>query len=634
MLERPQQRVLQRDGAPLSLTPRLFSALLFFVDHAGELLDKDSLMQELWPGLVVEENNLSQVVSALRRALGDDGQSSRFIQTVPRRGYRFVASVTPLADVEGRTASPSSNVTETPPIAPAHPPARAPVRRSWLRSALGAGALAALASGGWWAWRAANPRRTPSAYATLAVLPFKPLHAEGRDELLEVGMADSLATRLSTVPGLVVRSVGSVMRFAGPQQDLARAARELDVAWIVDGSLQLRGDQLRVTARLLRTTDGTAAWSDSFDEQFNGVFDVQDRISERVQQALLPVLQAGAIDARMPVGEVGGTRSVEAYRLYLAASAQMLHQRGDGLRKGIALFQQAPDVDPGYALAWTGLADAHGRLSLIGDMEPRAAFAFIDVSLQRALALAPDLAAARASLGYKRYTFDFDWAGAEREFRHAVTMNSNVSRAHLGLGQMLLTQDRINEGYVHLRLARELDPLQPVVNALEASFLLVGGRLQEGRARLARTFELAPRLPLAFVVKGQHELAQRQTEQGIASLRQSVALAGGAPVYDALLGFYLAQAGQTDEARAILGRLQERARVAYVAPTVLATLHAGLGEVEAALTRLEEAYAQRDSRLVFLKDAPYWTSLRKEARFTALTKTLRLDQYGPGIWNP
>ena len=188
--------------------------------------------------------------------------------------------------------------------------------------------LASLAVGlvglvGWASWRTQGNNSRDARHRCgrdLAVLPFKPLAAESRDELLEVGMADSLIARLSTVPGLVVRSVGSVQRYAGGEQDPVRAAQDLEVAWIVDGSLQRRGDQLRVTARLLRASDGTAAWSGSFDEKFTSVFDVQDAISTRVLQALSDKLQAGAsVGAGTPGAELGGTRDTEAYHLYLAA---------------------------------------------------------------------------------------------------------------------------------------------------------------------------------------------------------------------------------------------------------------------------------------------------------------------------
>ncbi|MBI3367826.1 MAG: winged helix-turn-helix domain-containing protein [Burkholderiales bacterium] len=290
------------DGQTLNLTPRLFAALQLFVENAGELLDKNSLMLALWPGLVVDDNSLSQVVSGLRRALADDSVGSRYIQTVPRRGFRFVAPVTVLQD----------QAQAVPAVEPA--PAGAavgpvPARRRWLHLAAAAGAASGLGGIAWWVSRSRAP--VGAAPHSLAVLPFKPLMAEGRDELLEAGMADSLIARLSTVPGLVVRSIGSVRRYTGADQDPLRAARELDVAWIVDGSLQRRGDQLRVSARLLRVADGGAVWSGSFDEKFTDVFEVQDMISARVARVLTPSLEVLANARQAPTG-LGGTRNTGA----------------------------------------------------------------------------------------------------------------------------------------------------------------------------------------------------------------------------------------------------------------------------------------------------------------------------------
>ena len=214
---------------------------------------------------------------------------------------------------------------------------------------------------------------TAPRLSTLAVLPFKPLVSDARDELLEVGMADSLIARLSTVPGLVVRSIGSVRRYAGADQDPLRAARDLDVAWIVDGSLQRRGDQLRVTARLLRAADGSAAWSGSFDEKFTGVFEVQDVISARVAQVLAPSLEVFA-GAPSPQTGLGGTRNTDAYQLYLAAARHAQDMRADGLRKSIDLYKQALELDPGYALAWVGLAETYRRTLFGADAVPSEVF--------------------------------------------------------------------------------------------------------------------------------------------------------------------------------------------------------------------------------------------------------------------
>ena len=652
VLERLQQRVTHRDGTPLNLTPRYFSALLLFAERAGDLLDKDTLMLALWPGLVVEENNLSQVISGLRRALGDDTQGSRYIQTVPRRGFRFVAAVTVLPDADALPRNDAPPPAEPPVPPPSELPSEPiipgppgtpddPSKRHALRLTLAAGAAAVVAGTGWWVWHRRDAAGTATQGPTLAVLPFKPLLAEGRDELIEVGMADSLIARLSTVPGLVVRSVGSVLRYAGPAQDPLRAARELDVVWIVDGSLQRRGDQLRATARLLRAADGSAAWSGSFDEKFTDVFNIQDQISNRVMQALAPTLQAAAgpeagtgADVSTPITDVGGTRSIDAYQLYLAASQHAQGLRADGLRKSLELLNQALTVDPAYALAWVKLAEVHRRRLFSADAVPSEAFEPIKVALQRAIALAPNLAQAHTEIGFSLYWYDFDWPGAEREFRRALAANPNVAMAHFGLGMLLATQDRIDVGLAHLRQARELDPMSLVFNTIEAGYLLSAGRRAEARARLVRVFDIAPNFWLAHANQGMLLLAEQQHEAGITALRRAVALADGSTQPIVMLGIHLARLGQRDETRALLNQILALSKTRYVPPTSTAALHAALGEVAPALALLAQAVTVHDTRLILFKDDQRWANLRKEPGFLTLMKKLKLDRYGPGLSPP
>ena len=662
VLERAQHRVKHRDGRPLNLTPRAFSALLLFIEKPGELLSKDALMLALWPGLVVEENNLSQVVSTLRRALGDDTQGSRYIQTVPRQGFRFVAEVTVLPDQEAapavQEAAPAAPsgvkparlpldasaveagavLMTSPPLQPTPPP----TRRRWLHTALATGAAVSLAGGaGWWLSRRSDggvgAGRAAPRPATLAVLPFKPLSDEGRDELLEFGMADALIGRLSTVPGLVVRSVGSVLRFGGNDQDPLRAARDLDVQWIVDGSLQRRGDQLRVSARLLWAADGSAAWGGSFDEKFSGVFELQDLISNRVLAALLPKLRTRALvpgGAGAPLTALGGTLNTDAYQLYLAAFSHAQSLRPDGLDKSRTLFQQAIALDPNYALAYVGLAEAYRRRLYATDAVPAEVFEPADAAIRRALALAPGLAEAHAGNGFKHYWYDFNWAEAEKEFRRAESINPNVVFAQLGLAMLMLTQDRPDAGFVHLRLARELDPLSPLLNSLEASYLLDAGRLDEARMRLVRAFDVAPNFWVAHLVQALAHMAGSRPDEGIAALRQAVLLAPASSQPLSMLGMHLARLGQRDEARRILNQLVERAKSHYVAPTSRAAVQAALGEAGPALDLLDQALAVRDQRLIFLKDDPRWVGLRQEPRFKALMVKLKLDRFGPGLSPP
>ncbi len=637
VLERSQQRVLRGDGTELSLTPRVFSALLLFVEHPGELLDKDTLMAALWPGLVVEDNNLSQVVSSLRRALAGATGAEPLIQTVPRRGFRFVAPVTVLDDPGAPMPAMSTAAAEetVAPMATAPPPDAVDTntaRRRWLTIAA-AGVAGSAVVGAAWLARRPGAVQGGAKRVTLAVLPFKPLVMDGRDELLEVGMADSLIARLSTIGGVVVRSVGSVRRYAGPDQDPVQAARDLDVAWIVDGSLQRRGEQLHVTARLLSVADGSAAWSGSFDERVTGIFDVQDAISERIARVLAPSLAAGrGAVVRVAFDGIGGTRNGDAYQLYLAARLHAQGIRADGLGKSAALYNQAIDVDPGYALAYAGLVETYRRMLFGADVVPADAFAPATVAARRALELAPTLAEAHAGLGWIRFWYEFDWAEAERTFRHAIALNPNVVEAHFGLGLLLLSLDRPVEGLQHLTTARELDPLSLILNALESAYLFEAGRADEATTRLTRAFQIDPDFWVAHLVRAVRLAKERRDPEALASFRRAEALSNGSTQPLANLGLQLARMGALDEARQIRDRLLALQTRRYVPPTSLAAVHVGLGENAQALDALDRAFELRDTRLVYLKDDVRWTGLRGEPRFGQLLRRLRL--YGMAAGEP
>ena len=305
--------------------------------------------------------------------------------------------------------------------------------------------------------------------------------------------------------------------------------------------------------------------------------------------------------------------------------------RADGLQKSIALYKQALEIDPGYALAWAGLAETHRRRLFGADAAPSEVFEPAGVAVQRALALAPNLAEARAQQGFRLYWFDFDWAGAEREFRRVLAINPNVAVAHFGLASLLLNQDRPDEGFAQMRIARELDPLSPPLNTLEAAYLLAAGRQEEARARLNRALDIAPRFWLAHSTQGLLHFVDQQPDRAIAEMREAVVLADGNSRPSALLAIYLARLGQTEEARMILMRLLTRAKSRYVPPSSLAAVYAALGEVEPALDALDLAFLTRDTRLTFLKDDPRLAGLRNEPRFVALIHKLKLDRFEPGL---
>lgn len=629
----PVERRLWRSGHQVTLTSRQFEALLLFVTRAGELLDKDTLLAELWPGLVVEENNLNQVISTLRRALGEESHESRYIQTVPRRGYRFVARVkNGVREGAEPEAAPTVSSDHAGTEASATPPSPPATRREFLgiglSAWLAAGVIGAGAGGaGWWATHQMRAGVSTNGPPTLAVLPFKPLVNEGRDQLLEVGMADSLIARLSTVPGLVVRSVGSVRRYSGPDQDPLSAARELNVVWIVDGSLQRWGDQVRVTARLLRTTDGVAVWSGSFDERFTGMFDVQDAISERVARVLAPRL---ADQDRLRLMGAGGTRNPDAYQLYLAARMHAQTLRAESLRKSVTLYNKAIELDPNYALAYAGTAETYRRMIFGADAAPMDAFEPARVAARQATRIDPLLAEGHAGLGWVSFWYDWDWPGAEVHFRRAIHFNPNAVEAHFGLGLLLLTLDRGDEGLRHLQTARELDPASLILNTLEAAFLFARGQRESAHARLARVLDIQPEFWIAHLTRARFDYVENKPAQAIEELRRADQLADGSTQAAGLLGFVLAQQGRRDEAQVVLARLLTAEKSRYVPPTSIAMIYSGLGAVEPALDAMERAFKVRDTRLIYLKDDPRWAGLRNEPRFAVLLKRMKLDSYGPG----
>ena len=655
----PLRRQLRRgddasDAGLVEVTPRVFDALLYFIERPGQLLDRETLFQALWPGLVVEDNNLSQALSALRRALGDE-HHDRYVLTVPRRGFRFVCAVRQVAlDDEGRplieatsatqpaageagasaatlAAPPTSPIDSPPaqaPASPASPPAPEPAsapphrRRQVAVLAVVGAALVLLAAVVFMPWlRDRSDGRPVPPVATLAVLPFKPLLAEHRDEILELGMADSLIVRVSTTPGLVVRSIGSVRRFAGAEQDALAAARQLDVQWILDGTVQRWGDRVRLTARLLRAADGVASWSGSFDERFGDVFAVQEQIAEKVARLLIPHLGAGI------AANASGTRDADAYQLYLTARYHAQTIRPSGLALSVELYQRAIDRDPGYALAYAAMADSLRRLTVAADASPGPTLVRARAAAMRALELDPRSADGHAALGWVLWWHDWDWSAAEQSFRRAIALNPNVAEAHLGLGHLLLSQRRGgDEGLQAIRRARELDPLSRIANTLEAGYLVAAGRRDEGRSRLQKALQIDPDFWPAYLLLANLYQVEGEIGKAIDAARRAEQLSEGSVQAIARVGALLAAGGRRDEAQATLQRLLDATRERYVPPTMIAEVVCALGERERTLDWLDKAMAAHDIHLAFLKITPCLGALQGVPRFDAIVRKLSFPE--------
>lgn len=593
------RRLSRRDGAPVALTPRVFDTLLYLIEHRGAVLGKDEMIAAVWPGRVVEENNLSQSISSLRRALGEGRDGAHYILTIPGRGFRFVAE------------------------------AHVPMERDSARVAGGVVVPLPRRSPDGAAPRVALVAKTPSPSASavpprakvLAVLPFRSLLTEQRDEALVMGMAEMLIARLSNSQDLAVRPLSLARRYDTLERDPLAAGRELGADIVLDGGLQRDGGRLRVTARLLRVRDGVALWSDRFDVEFTGVFDVQDAIAGRVADAL--ALQPGNDEKQMLTRR--DTGNVDAYQCYLTGRHHIAKLTPPEIRKGIAMFEQAIALDPGYARAYAGAADAYRRLPIACDWRPTEAFPQAQTAALKALALDATVAEAHFALGFVRFWYDWRWVEAEREFRRAIDLDPDSAEPYLGLGHLLSNLGRQSAALAEIRRARELDPLSLIANTLEASFLSLAQRDEDALACLTKTFDIDPDFWVAHLHLGGIYFKMGRIVDAIAALQRARILSDNAPQTVAALGYVFARGSDCKRARACLQELHDLAAHRYVPPANFAVVYCGLAETDQALKWLERAYSERDVRLTFLKIDRRWDALRGNPRFADLAKRMELE---------
>lgn len=607
------------NGAVIPLTAKAFDTLNALVENRDRIMSKDDLLATVWPGRIVEENNLSQAISALRRALGTDASEHRYIVTIPGRGYRFVAGVEEGdgdPDVDGIS------------VAPLDPPVgRFSVDMHDSRRALGLGALLFMvALFAITAWRVrepdtGSPGSVPVSQTTLAVLPFRSLTAGPRDELLELGLAETLVTRLARSQALRVRSLASVQRLAAGQPgalDALTAGRELGASYVVEGSTQRIGEQVRVNMRLLSVEAGdNILMSQTFDAPLDRVFTLQDDMGNAVTTAL--ALQPVVVSAR--ASSLCEGDDAEAFRALLRAQYD-LHRRDSGMT---ASFQDVIRRDPACSRAYAGLATAY--LSMAHkDSPPDEVFPLARGAAQQALRIDPD--SADANMAYGRYLqlYEWDWRGSEEALRRAIALNPSLAEAHFALAHLLVTTGRFDEGLEQARQARELDPLSPLINALEAGFLSAANRPEAAAARVARALELEPDFWIGLHVRAGLALDRGDAVAAVQDLQRSAVRSNRNSQILAFLAIAYVAAGQPMQAEAILDELLARSRTEYIPATSLATVYNALGQTNEALDALERGFAAHDIRIGFLKVDARWNNLRGEPRFEALMRKLGLPE--------
>jgi serine/threonine-protein kinase len=614
-----KRRLFKADGDPLPLTPKALDILIYLVRNAERVVPKDELMSAIWPDTVVEENNLTQNVSTLRRALGEKHGEHRFIATVPGRGYKFVAEVHQIAERADSAATTQSAVADSRPEA-GQGAERAPHRALWggRGQLLGGAALASgLALGLLWlvflGWPGAADRSSDSPIGSVAVLPFRPLTAEHRNEMMELGMADSLIAKLSESERLVVRPLSAVRRFVALDQDPLAAGHVLAVEAVLDGSIQVSEDRLRVSARLLRVSDGRQLWAEQFDEKRTDVFGVQDAITEKV---------AAALSVRLSGRPHPDTTHIEAYEQYMLGRLYSLKLVRSEVDKGILHFERAIEIDPNYALGYVGIAEAQFPLVMSNDVDPLAVFPQARRAALRAVELNPNLADAQLALGMIAFWYDWDWPEAERRFVRALDLNPNNSRARSMYAHLLSNTGRHDRALAEARQARELEPASVFGRSVEGLLLQQAGLTEAAVEHLRRTVDLEPMFWLSHHFLSASLIENRRYEEAVYEADVARKLSPLQTHSVAFRGVALAAHGRTVEARAVLDELLQASRERYVPPTNIGMLYAALGEQDSALEQLEKAFAEKDVRMVFIKVEPRWNSLRSDARFVELMKRM------------
>lgn len=615
---------LLRGGEIVALTPKAIEILKVLIQQRGQLVERDQLMNSVWGDVVVEEGNLTVTISMLRKTLGENG-SRKFIETVPRLGYKFVADVrevteeVPMLVVEKRTTG--RVVIDEEIKLGKRKSLEDGVSRSRLRVVAGVGIVAAVAIAvGTFAILRASKRGGSTAgtasMRSIAVLPLKSFANSVDDKSLRLGFADALITSLARINEVKVISINSVGQYLDSEKEPAEIGRDLGVDGVFEGTLQKANGKLRVTLRLIRTSDGKQVWSESFDETEDSIFHLQDAMASQTAQALSLTLKPGGKRY---------TQNQSAYEAYLRGRFFFDKRTSENYEKAIAEFERAISIDPNYALAYTGLADAYALQANNSDGETRdALYENSRNTTAKALHLDEGLAEAHTTLGWIKRTHDWDWAGSEHEFKRALELNPNYANAHQWYALLLTTLGRTDEALTEIEKARELEPLSVIVlrnyfairqyrreNSLLPALAEQIAALDESKATTFRIFALARTCDYAKVI----EIG----EESHTDLSQDLAL------YQAdNLAIAYTRLHQPAKAERLIRYLQGEANHHAEAAYHLAMVYAELSRSEAAIDLLLKCLDAHDDRLVWIKVEPRLDSLRKETRFQEIVRRMNL----------
>ena len=598
-----RRRLLLRGDEPVAIKPKALDTLLVLIDQRDRVVEKDELMNRLWPDTAVEEANLTQNVFVIRKALGEVPGEQKFIATAARRGYRFVADVREVCDDEPR-------MEDVVPVVP--------TRRPLMLVTLGALGLAISLT----ATFARNGEHTAVAgrIDSIAVLPFRSLSPDPDREYFADGITDAVISDLTAISSLRVLSRQSSMRYKASQKLLPDIAGELGVDAIVEGSVASQAGRVRLTVQLVDARSDRNLWTASYDRDAGDILSLQGELARAVADAVHVAVTAeehAGLAARRTVDP-------EAYDLYLRGRHLFELRSEEALHKSIAYYQQAIARDPTFAPAHAGIALTYAPMGHFGyrpgpELAPR-----IKAAAQKALAIDPTLVDAHVALTAYTVLYEWDWIGGERSWKQILQRSPNHPTARLWYGFLLERVGRLDEALAERKRAVQADPLSPGINVAVGNVLQSMGRHDEAIEAYRRTLDLDRTLANAHVGLGLSYLSKGLQREALAELEAAAGSTADGKLVSAPLGHVYGRIGRSADARRILQALEQRARDQYVSPLSLAYVHAGLGERDAAFAKLEQAFDQRSPNLVSIRIDRLLEPLREDPRFAQLVRRMHL----------
>lgn len=626
---------LRKGSIRIRLQEQPLQVLQALLEKPGELVTCEELQKRIWPAdtFVDFDHGLHAAVNRLRTALSDSAEHPRYVETVSRRGYRFVGKV---------EASDEPILVQRQPISVPTPKPSRQVWNSWTGMLGGFAAAIAIVVGliagnvyGLKDW--IFKTTTPNSFRSLAVLPLENLSGDAKQDPFADEMTEELITQVSKLGNLRVISRTSMMQYKGTKKSLPQIASELRVDAVVEGAVELVGNRVRITAQLRNGVSDEQVWTDTYDRELSDILLLQTEvardIAKQIDLQLTPQQQQRIQAGARPVNP-------DAYQSYLLGRYYWNMRTGEGLAKAGQYFADAIQKDPNFALAYSGQADYFAYLTVLGGpevMKPRDGMSRARIAAAKALQLDNSLAEAHASMGNILHNYDWNWAAAEEEYKRAIDLNPNYAVAHHLYAHLLIETGRTQESLAEAHRALELDPYSPFVNNGMARQYYLSRQYEKAAAQCLIGLQINPSY---FPARIQLALAYEQTgkmPQAIAELEQAAGLIPGdnvpantaqspmdVPVVHALLGYAYAVSGRKADALKQLSTLQEAAGKRYIPPSYFALLWMGLGDNKQALTWLEHGYKDRSEHMLYLGLEPLVDPLRSDPRFALLLKKVGL----------